>query len=116
MILNNSAIPLLAAQVVKTMGEEKLFSIGDKVRVMLRQPIGHYRVPAYYRGRTGLVEAVIEPRSLDNEEEGFGRNAGNKRHYYRIAFSMEDIWSGYTGQPMDSIRIEIFESWLEKVQ
>ena len=40
-------------------------------------PIGHYRVPIYLRGKIGAVERVIEPAGVDNEEEGFGRNAGN---------------------------------------
>lgn len=53
-------------------------------------PIGHYRVPIYRRGKIGPVERVIEPAGVDNEEEGFGRNPGNKRHCYRFAFPMSD--------------------------
>jgi hypothetical protein len=34
---------------------------------------------------------VIEPAGIDNEEEGFGRNAGDKRHCYRVAFPMSDL-------------------------
>jgi nitrile hydratase len=112
---NTGPTLLLASQVVKSTGETPIFDVGDRVTVLLRHPVGHYRVPYYYRGKTGIVEAVITPRSLDNEEEGFGRNAGNKRHYYRVAFSMDEIWPGYTGCRLDSIRIEIFESWLEEV-
>ncbi len=54
-------------------------------------PIGHYRVPIYRRGKFGAVERVIEPAGVDNEEEGFGRNAGNKPHCYRVAFPMSDL-------------------------
>ena len=95
-------------------GETPLFWPGDKVRVSNRVPIGHYRVPTYLRGHRGTVEAVIGPCSLDNEEEGFGRNAGTKRHYYRISFPMPQIWPGYDGSPRDSLHIEVFESWLEE--
>ena len=65
--------------VVLALGEEALFLAGDRVRVLTRQPIGHYRVPRYLRGKTGVVEAVIEPTMLDNEEEAYGRNAGMRR-------------------------------------
>jgi hypothetical protein len=95
-------------------GEAALFKAGDAVRVAERFPIGHYRVPRYIRGKNGVVESVIEPRALNNEEEGFGRNAGGKRHYYRVALSMTDLWQGYAGSPHDKLKIEIFETWLER--
>lgn len=96
-------------------GETPRFRSGDVVRVGSRSPIGHYRVPTYLRNRDGVVESVIEPPSLDNEEEGFGRNAGSKRHYYRIRVPMDDIWPDYAGSRQDSLHIEVFESWLEEV-
>jgi nitrile hydratase len=52
---------------------------------------------------------------VNNEEEGFGRNAGFKRHYYRIAIPMTELWAGYRGSPADGLRIEVFETWLERV-
>lgn len=47
--------------IVTALGEEPVFRPGDAVRILTRNPIGHYRVPAYLRGKTGTVEAVIEP-------------------------------------------------------
>jgi nitrile hydratase subunit beta len=76
--------------VVPAAGEVPIFRPGDRVRVSDRKPIGHYRVPTYLRGRTGLIEAVIEPALVDNEEEG------------------------YRGSARDGLRIEVFESWLER--
>jgi hypothetical protein len=90
------------------------FQPGDPVRVSNRWPIAHYRVPLYLRGRVGWIETVIEPTAVNNEEEGFGRNAGDRRHYYRVAFAMTEVWPDYAGSPHDSLRIEVFESWLEK--
>jgi nitrile hydratase subunit beta len=86
---------------------------GDAIRILNRSPIGHYRVPIYLRGKIGTVEAVIEPTGVNNEEEGFGRNAGSKLHYYRIAVPLSQVWSHYNGSSQDSLRIEVFESWLE---
>ena len=99
---------------VPALGEDPIFRPGDKIRILERFPIGHYRVPIYLRGKSGSVEAVIEPTAVDNEEEGFGRNAGSKRHYYRIAIPMTEIWPDYGGSPRDGLRIEVFESWLER--
>jgi len=101
--------------VVTATGEVPIFEIGDRVRVMTRQPVGHYRVPTYMRGKAGVVDAVIEPAAVDNEEEGYGRNAGSRRHYYLIAVPMTSIWPGYEGSPRDDLRIEVFETWLGRI-
>lgn len=100
--------------VVHASGEEPIFKAGDSVRISVRYPVGHYRVPTYIRGKRGRVEAVIEPRAVNNEEEGFGRNAGLKRHYYRIAIPLTELWPKYSGSPDDELRIEVFETWLER--
>jgi nitrile hydratase subunit beta len=97
------------------LGEEPIFRPGDRIRIANRSPVGHYRVPTYLRDKTGLVEAVIEPRGIDNEEEGYGRNAGQKLHYYRVAIPMTEIWTNYEGSPSDGLRIEVFETWLERI-
>ncbi|HEX8534171.1 MAG TPA: SH3-like domain-containing protein [Allosphingosinicella sp.] len=106
--------PAVHAAIVLATGEDPAFHAGDAVRVLTRSPVGHYRVPTYLRGKRGTVEAIIEPPWMDNEEEGFGRNAGSKRHYYRLAIPMTEIWSDYVGSPRDGIHIEVFETWLEK--
>jgi nitrile hydratase len=101
--------------VVKATGEDPLFRIGEAVKVSVRFPVGHYRVPLSIRGRRGSVEMVIKPMAVNNEEEGFGRNAGMKGHYYRVAFSLAELWSEYTGSAQDNLHIEIFENWLERI-
>ena len=100
--------------VVPALGEAPIFRPGERVRVVERFPLGHYRVPLYLRGKTGVVERLVEP-AVDNEEEGFGRNAGMKRHYYRIAVPMTEIWRQYAGARQDQLYIEVFETWLERV-
>ena len=102
------------SQIVPAEDEHPVFVPGDRVRVSVRFPIGHYRVPQYIRGKTAVIERVIEPPAVNNEEEGFGRNAGSKRHYYRIAIPMTELWPGYNGASGDSLRIEVFETWLER--
>lgn len=102
--------------VVKAMGEDPIFKVGDGVTISMRFPIGHFRVPSYIRGKRGWVEAVIEPVAVNNEEEGFGRNAGSKRHYYRVAIPLKELWPEYAGSSNDGLRIEVFETWLERLE
>ena len=93
-----STMPIVAAE-----GETPIFLPGEQVRVCVRFPIGHF------------VEAVIEPAAVNNEEEGYGRNAGFRRQYYRIAIPMTELWPAYTGSAKDGLRIEVFETWLERI-
>jgi nitrile hydratase len=104
------------SEIVKAEGEEAIFQAGDEVQISVRYPIGHFRVPNYIRGKQGRVEAIIEPTAVNNEEEGFGRNAGSKRHYYRIAIPLTRLWPDYAGSPNDGLYIEVFETWLERRQ
>jgi nitrile hydratase subunit beta len=60
-------------------------------------------------------QKTILKAGIDNEEEGYGRNAGVKLHYYRIAIPMTEIWPDYVGSPRDGLRIEVFETWLERI-
>jgi hypothetical protein len=104
----------LRGDVVLATGEAPDFEPGDTVRVLTRSPIGHYRVPRYLRGKTGDIVAVIRPMAVDNEEEAYGRNAGSKGHYFRVAFPMAEVWPGYIGGATDVLLIEVFQTWLEK--
>jgi nitrile hydratase len=110
--LGHSQKPL--SNFVKAEGADPLFQAGDTVKISIRFPIGHYRVPTYIRGKRGLVEVVVEPAAINNEDEGFGRNAGIKRHYYRIAIPLTELWPKYAGSKNDGLRIEVFETWLER--
>jgi hypothetical protein len=102
--------------VVKAEGEQPAFKVGDRVAISVRFPVGHYRVPQYIRGKRGVIEAIIKTSAVNNEEEGFGRNAGQKRHYYRVAIPLTELWQGYAGSVTDGLRIEVFENWLERTK
>lgn len=101
--------------IVRALGETPSFKVGERVRIANRSPVGHYRVPLYLRGRDGVIEKIIDPARIDNEEEAYGRNAGSKLHYYRIAIAMAQLWPGYAGSSRDSLHIEVFETWLERM-
>jgi nitrile hydratase len=105
----------ISTGVVVARGETPIFGAGDRIRIRTRSPIGHYRVPIYLRGKRGVVERIIEPIAIDNEQEGYGRNAGGRLHYYRVAIPLNEIWLDYIGSPRDGLRIEVYETWLERM-
>ena len=88
------------------------FGAGDRVRISLRFPVGHYRIPAYVRGKVCHVERVLD-RFLNPEEEGYGRNEGGRVRLYRVSFKQRDLWPDYSGAEADELQIEIYEHWLE---
>ncbi|MET4636642.1 MULTISPECIES: SH3-like domain-containing protein [Kaistia] len=102
-------------RLVPAVGDHPSFEVGEEVRVLDRNPIGHYRVPTYLRGAQATVVRIIRPAMIDNEQEGYGRNAGDRRHYYRIAVPLVRLWPQYVGSPSDELRIEVFETWLERL-
>ena len=114
MPLPPDAITAPPLHTVKSFGDQPVLKAGDAVRVSVRYPVAHYRVPRYIRGKRGVVESVIDRALVNNEEEGFGRNAGQLGYYYRVAIPLGELWPGYTGSANDNLRIEIFETWLER--
>jgi nitrile hydratase subunit beta len=88
------------------------FSVGDRVRVAMRFPLGHYRTPIYVRGKVGCIERVL-PKFLNPEQEGYGKNSGTLVRLYRVRIPQNAIWPDYQGNPADELQIEIYEHWLE---
>lgn len=70
----------------------------------------------YLRGKHAIVERVLEPPLVDNEEEAYGRNAGQRYHYYHVVVAMTELWADYAGSPRDSLRIDVCENWLEEAR
>ena len=48
---NESKIAEIRSSIVKAVGEEPIFKAGEEVRISMRFPIGHFRVPNYIRGK-----------------------------------------------------------------
>lgn len=91
-----------------------LFVVGEKVRISVRYPWGHYRTPMYIRGKTGRVERVLS-EFLNPELEGYGKNAGEGIRLYRISFLQREVWPDYQGPENDTLQIEMYEHWMERV-
>jgi len=93
------------------------FQVGDTVLVSARYPTGrrHIRTPFYIRGKTGEVERICG--AFKNPEDlAFGKYDTDIIPLYRIRFDQAQVWDNYTGNPDDTIEVEIFEHWLEPAE
>ncbi len=95
------------------MSAESRFRAGDAVRISDRTPFGHMRTPAYVRGRTGVVERDCGDFP-DPERLAYHRSDGPPAPLYRVRLRMADLWRS-TERQGDSLEIEIFGHWLERV-
>lgn len=91
---------------------EPRYPVGSRVRVLDLPIEGHVRVPAYVRGKTGVIERYCGPY-LNPEDLAFGRATGPAVHLYQVEFLQKDLWDGYRGNEKDRLFIEIYEHWLE---
>jgi nitrile hydratase len=90
------------------------FQPGDRVRVRAAYPPGHLRTPYYIRGKSGVIERVLD--AFPNpEERAYGRDGLPRKVLYRVRFPQKEVWPDYAGPADDTVDIEIFEHWLEPV-
>jgi nitrile hydratase len=88
------------------------FQPGDRVRVRAAYPPGHLRTPYYIRGKSGVIERVLD--AFPNpEERAYGRDGLPQKILYRVRFPQHEVWPDYAGPADDTVDIEIFEHWLE---
>ena len=88
------------------------FKPGDRVRVRVGSPPGHFRTPAYIQGKIGAVERVHgdyrNPESL-----AYGGDGLPKQPLYLVRFPQSHLWRTYAGAAQDRLLMDIYEHWLE---
>ena len=88
-------------------------SAGDRVRVREDFPVGHFRTPVYLRGKTGVVTRKFG--AFENPELLAYALKGPKKTLYEVRFKQSELWPDYAGSPYDSLDVDIYEHWLDKV-
>lgn len=92
-----------------------LFNVGERVRIKNTHPPGHRRTPFYVRGKVGVVERYCG--NFKNPEElAYGFDGLPKRELYRVRIPQTDLWPDYKGSPGDTLDLEIYDHWLEKIE
>ena len=95
------------------MSEGGRLRAGEAVRVSRRTPLGHMRTPWYIRGIAGVVERYCGDFP-NPEREAYHRSDAPREPLYRVRFRMDRVWHSPEA-PEDSLEVEIFGNWLERV-
>jgi nitrile hydratase subunit beta len=89
------------------------FSIGRPVRTRSEQPAHHTRLPAYARGKRGVIERVHGMHVFaDTNAQGLGESP---QWLYTVAFEENEIWSEPGPRQGTIISIDAWEPYLEPV-
>lgn len=88
------------------------FVAGDRVRVRDDHVAGHVRMPAYIRGRTGVVVGV-SPAYPFPDAHAHGM-AADDEPTYDVRFRAEELWPGAAEAAL--VHVGVFESYLERAQ
>jgi nitrile hydratase len=90
------------------------FSQGDRVRIRDDYPVGHIRTPVYVRGKQGIVTrsfgAFRNPETL-----AIGRDGYPEKILYEVRFRQRDLWPDYHGADGDTVLLDLYEHWLERI-
>jgi nitrile hydratase subunit beta len=90
--------------------QRETYQPGDKVRVRLDFVPGHIRLPAYIRGKTGVVVGV-SPAYPFPDAHAHGVPAQDEPTY-DVRFRSEDLWPN--GADAALVHVGVFESYLER--
>jgi len=87
------------------------FEIGETVRVKNEYVPGHVRMPAYIRGKTGMVVSITPPYPFP-DAAGHGMQAPMEPTY-DVRFRSRDLWPDSCDDALN--HVGVFQSYLEKV-
>ena len=87
------------------------FSIGDRVRTAAAPPDHHTRLPAYARGKQGVIARVHGVHVFpDTNARALGESP---QWLYTVAFAAQELWGEHAPAPHSVISIDAFEPYLE---
>ena len=87
------------------------FRSGDRVRVREDYVPGHVRMPAYVRGKAGIV--VSESPAYPFPDAHAHAIAAEDEPTYDVRFRSEDLWPGSAEAAL--VHVGVFQSYLERV-
>ena len=87
------------------------YALGQRVRTIVVQPTHHTRLPAYARGKVGIVERVHGTHVFpDTNARGLGENP---QWLYTVAFDEKELWGAHEPLQHSTISVDAFEPYLE---
>lgn len=89
------------------------FAVGDQVRVINKNPVGHTRLPRYTRGKVGKV--VIDHGVFVTPDTHAHGKGEHPQHVYAVVFTSAELWGkDDASSPMDTIRVDLWDDYLER--
>jgi nitrile hydratase len=88
------------------------FQVGDRVRVRDDYVPGHVRMPAYVRGKTGVV-VEVSPAYPFPDAHAHGIESQDEPTY-DVRFRSEELWPNSSDPAL--VHVGIFESYLERAE
>jgi nitrile hydratase len=87
------------------------YALGQRVRTIAVQPAHHTRLPAYARGKEGIVERVHGAHVFpDTNARGLGETP---QWLYTVAFDEKELWGGQDLRQRSTVSVDAFEPYLE---
>jgi len=106
---NPVQVPLAGLGAQRELSQAPKFELGQRVVTHNRASLGHTRLPAYARGRTGTITAQHQGWVLpDTNAMGQGECPC---HFYTVCFSGEELW-GPNAEPGLEVSLDLFEPYL----
>ena len=91
------------------------FEVGQRIRISGRSHGGHHRTPDYVKGKVGTI--VLNHGPFTNPEtRAYGDDGLPLRPLYLVGFAQRDLWADYRGRADDTLRVDLFEHWLENAE
>jgi nitrile hydratase len=81
------------------------------VRARVANPLGHTRLPAYARGRGGVVESVQGEFALPDDVVA-GTPEPRRESVYNVRFASGELWGPDEGERFE-LSLDLWESYLE---
>jgi nitrile hydratase subunit beta len=87
------------------------FSLGHRVRTAAVQPEHHTRLPAYARGKVGVIARVHGVHVFpDTNARGLGESP---QWLYTVSFDAQELWGESARSPHSCISVDAFEPYLQ---
>jgi len=94
---------------VRKIDQPPRYAAGDSIRTNEHGAQGHTRLPAYARGKTGVIEDLHDAHIFP-DRAAFGEEVSE--HLYTVSFALGDLFAESKGSK-DRVALNLWESYLE---
>jgi nitrile hydratase subunit beta len=107
-----AAVLARGSRVSRGASQPQRFTVGQAVRTRADQPDHHTRLPAYVRGKRGIIERVHGAHVFaDASAQGLGEQP---QWLYTVVFTAEELWGApVTPNAPRSVSVDAWEPYLE---